>query len=403
MTSRILGPLQERGFLLFIIGHFLSFTGSWIQTTALHWLIYSMRFSTADLGLFVFLTSFPSIFVTLIAGFIIDQLSRKKLLQVLILFSMVPPLLIFFIVYFEKQTFELLLLLSFFSSVFSSIDMPLRQVFISEIVSSKYLTQALSLQAFSFNSARMLGPALAGFIIDHIALSFCFLVNFFSFIPLFLFTFFIKYATSFKRSTGKFELREEVLRFLSFLKKEKKIPVILLLISSFTFLATSVLILLPLLTLQVLRGSAKDFALLSSATGVGALVGALTGFFRRERLTDMGQLMLAHIFWIFGMIGLIFGDSFPIYFMSMFFVGMSFTNFYPVANGLLQKHTPQELRGKVMSLFSVAFLGMAPLGQMFVGFLAEYISIKVLLLILVVVFTIINTIILRSLSKAYGH
>ncbi|MCS7150560.1 MAG: MFS transporter [Caldimicrobium sp.] len=399
MKGEILGPLQYRDFTLFIIGHFISFTGSWIQTTALHWLIYNLRHSTVDLGFFVFVTSFPGIFMTLLAGIFIDRFNRKNLMQLIMILSLIPPLFMFILIHFNKQTFGLLIILALFSSIFSSIDMPLRQVFISELVPIKFLTQALSLQAFSFNSARMLGPIMAGLIISHISIDLCFLINFLSFLPLLIFTYFIRYKSSLVKKTKELSIINEFLNFWHFLKIKRKISILLILISTFTFFATSVIILLPMLTLKILGGSASDFALLSSGVGIGALAGALTSFFRRELFSDLSQLVMAHVLWFLGVMGLVFSNSFPIYYIGMLLIGMSFTNFYPVVNGLLQRETPSELRGKVMSLFSIAFLGMAPLGQTTISLLAEVIVVKDLLLIIGLFLIIMNLLILRSLVQ----
>ncbi|MFN3406889.1 MAG: MFS transporter, partial [Caldimicrobium sp.] len=177
----ILGPLTLKNFQFFLLGHFISFTGSWIQTTALHWLIYKIRNSTADLGLFVFLTSFPTIFLTLLSGFLIDRFDKKRFLQVLLFFALFPPLIMMILVSWGYYNFWTFLILTFLSSGIAAIDMPLRQVFISEIVPSFYLTKALSLQAISFNSARMLGPALAGYLLQHFSTAYCFFLNALSF------------------------------------------------------------------------------------------------------------------------------------------------------------------------------------------------------------------------------
>ncbi|MFN3921881.1 MAG: MFS transporter, partial [Caldimicrobium sp.] len=136
------GPLSIENFRFFILGHFLSFTGSWIQTTALHWLIYNFRHSTSDLGLFIFLTTFPSIFITLFSGFLIDRFNKKSFLKLLLCLSIFPPLFMGLLVYLGYFNFWIFLFLSFLGTVFASIDMPLRQVFISEIVPPLYLTKA---------------------------------------------------------------------------------------------------------------------------------------------------------------------------------------------------------------------------------------------------------------------
>uniref|UniRef100_A0A832GND9 MFS transporter n=1 Tax=Caldimicrobium thiodismutans TaxID=1653476 RepID=A0A832GND9_9BACT len=399
MFTKFEGPLHYRDFRLFIIGHFLSFTGSWVQTTALHWIIYGLNKSSSELGLYSFITTFPSIFATLIAGFLIDRFPRKKLLQTLLTLALFPPLFLFLLVHHHLYNFWVLAFIGLFSSLLASMDMPLRQVFISELVPTRYLTQALSLQAFSFNSARMLGPIIAGLIMSYYSLSLCFFINFLSFLPLLLFTYFINPRFIMPKSRVNRKLNEEFLNLINFLRKRGEILLILTIVATFTFFATSVIILLPMLTLEILKGNAKEFAFLSSGVGIGAILGALTVFLKREPFHEINQLIKAHVLWFLGVLGLIFAKTFPICFISVMLIGMAFTNFYPVANGLLQKMTVSEVRGKVMSLFSVAFLGMAPFGQLFVGLSAEKLPLPLLLTLLIVFFLPTNLYILLILRR----
>lgn len=399
MFTKFESPLHYRDFRFFIIGHFLSFTGSWVQTTALHWIIYGLNKSSSELGLYSFITTFPSIFATLIAGFLIDRFSRKKLLQILLTLALFPPLFLFLLVHHHLYNFWILAFFGLFSSLLASMDMPLRQVFISELVPTRYLTQALSLQAFSFNSARMLGPMIAGLVMSYYSLSLCFFINFLSFLPLLIFTHFIKPRFIIQKSRENKKINKEISIFKDFLKKNKEILLIIIIVATFTFFATSIIILLPMLTLKILKGGAKDFALLSSGVGIGAILGALSVFLKREPFHEINQLIKAHILWFLGVIGLIFAKTFPIYYISVMLIGMAFTNFYPIANGLLQKMTVSEFRGKVMSLFSVAFLGMAPFGQLFVGFLAEKLFLPLFFILLIVFFLPTNLYILLILRK----
>lgn len=396
--SYILGPLKIKDFRLFILGHFISFTGTWIQNTALHWIIYSHNKSTSELGFFTFITTFPSVLITLFSGILIDRVDRKKLLQLLLFMALFPPLIMGFLVYKEYFNFWVFAILGFLAASLSSIDMPLRQVFISEIVPPLYLTRALSLQALSFNSARMLGPTLAGLIMAFFHMSLCFFLNFLSFIPLLFFIFFIK-ASERKELILQEKVFQEIREFLRFLKINFLILQIIFVTAVFTFFGVSIIILIPMLTTKVLLGEGKDFAFLSSGLGIGAILGALSIFFRRDTTSKLFQIIVAHLLWGIGVIGLILGKSFLSLFLSLFIIGSSYTNFYPVVNSFLQFNTPYHHKGKVMSLFSVAFLGIAPLGQMFTGFMVEKINYKIWLMIVFVLVLAINLNVLKRTKK----
>lgn len=397
------GPLSIKNFRLFILGHFLSFTGSWIQTTALHWLIYNFRQSTSDLGFFVFLTTFPTIFITFFSGFLIDRFNKKRFLKLLLSLSILPPFFMGILIHWGYFNFWIFSLLSFFSTVLASIDMPLRQVFISEIVPPIYLTKALSLQALSFNLARILGPAIAGYLMYKFPLMLCFFLNALSFLPLLIFLKFIKPIIKKEKSLEKIHLITEVKNFFQFLKKDKKIILILIILANFTFFATSIIILLPMFVDKVLHSSAKDFAYLSSGIGIGAILGALSVYLFKELRRKVYYLYIAHLFWILGMLCFILGKSFKLFYLGVLLVGFSFTNFFPVVNAYLQERTPLEFRGKVMSLFSIAFLSMAPLGQSIMGFLAGFLPYKILLLIMITSLALLNSIfLLKFLSPPFN-
>lgn len=395
------GPLRIRAFCLFILGHFISFTGTWIQNTALQWLIYTQNKSTSQLGLFTFLTTFPGIFITLLSGILIDRIERKKLLQILLFLALFPPLFMGLLIHQEYFNFWVFVLLAFLANSLSSIDMPLRQVFISEIVPPLYLTKALSLQALSFNSARMLGPTISGFVMTFFHISLCFFLNFFSFIPLLFFTFFIKTTQKEKLLYQKTKFSQEISEFLFFLRQNLYLIKILLITAVFTFFGVSIIILLPMLTTEVLKGSGKDYAFLSSGLGIGAILGALSVFLRREIQSKTFQLLLAHFLWGIGSLGLIFGKNFFLLFLSVLMIGSSYTNFYPVVNSFLQENTPFQYRGKMMSLFSIAFLGTAPFGQMFTGFMVEFLNYKLWLFFIVGMVFMINVIFLRGVKESF--
>ncbi|RKX62629.1 MAG: MFS transporter, partial [Thermodesulfobacteriota bacterium] len=184
-------PLKIKNFRLFIIGHFLSFTGSWVQNIAQIWLVYELTWSSLYLGIFSFFSSFPTLFLTFIAGIFIDLFDRKKTLSIIAFLSIFPPLILGFLTQLKLVTFWHITFLAFLSGCLTALDTPLRQVFISEIVPIKFLTKAISFQSLSFNTARVLGPFLAGLIISYRNLYECFYLNALSFIPfLFFLTFF---------------------------------------------------------------------------------------------------------------------------------------------------------------------------------------------------------------------
>ncbi|MFN4220589.1 MAG: MFS transporter, partial [bacterium] len=229
----------------------------------------------------------------------------------------------------------------------------------------------------------------------------CFFLNALSFLPMLFFLSFINPISKKEKNIRKISIFKEIVIFFQFLKNEKKIIYVLILLANFTFFATSIIILLPMLVDKFLHRSAKDFAYLSSGIGLGAILGALLVFLLKEPKRKVYYLYLAHIFWTLGILSFILGNNFKVFYFGALLVGLSFTNFYPIVNAYLQESTPLEYRGKIMSLFSMAFLSMAPLGQSFTGFLAEFMSYKVLLIFMIGFLILFDSILLQKiLSKA---
>lgn len=395
-------PLSLRPFQFFIIGHFLSFTGSWMHTTAQNWLVYELTGSSFYLGLLSFFSSSPIVLFGLIAGFLIDKFNRKKFLILITFLSIFPPLILGFLVQKAWVSFWQIAFLAFLLNSFSSIDMPLRQVFISEIVPLKLLTQALSVQAFSFNLARMLGPALAGFIISYYSLYVCFYLNALSFLPFLLFLiFFIQPQTSEVKelSSQTLNLKKEVKEIILFLKNNLTLLAVLLSVSNFTFFGISTLILLPVIVHQLYGGEAKEFGILSSFIGLGAILGSLYVFIKKEISQKLEHLFKALLLMGFSMVGLVFCPFWSLTLFLSLLIGFSFTNFFPIANSYLQENTPSQLRGRIMSLFTISFMGVTPLGNFLIGFLAEYLSLKTLLLFYFVLLLSFQLLIFKTLTK----
>jgi len=389
-------PLKIKNFKFFIIGHFISFTGSWVQSTAQIWLVYELTWSALYLGIFNFLSSFPTIILTFISGVLIDLFDRRKMLSIIAFFSIFPPLILGILTQFKLITFWQVTFLAFLSGCFSAIDTPLRQVFISEIVPMRFLTKALSFQALSFHTARMLGPFFAGVIISYGTLYQCFYINALSFIPFFIFlTFFIKTQKQVEiKKIGREEIKRSYKEVYNFLKKEKKILNVIFSVANFTVFGAAAMILLPIIVHKIYGKGGKEFAFLSSVLGLGAIFGASSVIFRKPISDQIKHLFKTTIILSLGLLGLNLIKNWYFTLIFCFIIGFSFTNFFPVANSYLQENTPDHLRGRIISLFTLAFLGMHPVGSFIAGFLANKIGVHATLSLYITLLLFLNTFLL---------
>lgn len=388
-------PLKIKNFRFFIVGHFISFTGTWMQNTAQIWLVYEMTLSAFYLGIFNFLNSFPTFILTLISGILTDLLNRKKMLSIITFLSIIPPLILGFLTQFNLINFWYVTFLAGLSNCLSALDVPLRNVFISEIVPIKFLTQAISFQSISFHTARLLGPFLTGLIVSYRNLYECFYLNALSFIFFFIFlVFFIKEETPKKtlRDKGK-SIKESIKEVYEFIKKEKdkSIMTVILSSASFTLFGASVTVALPVIVHKFYGGESKEYAFLSSILGLGAVFGAFTVIFRKIVEDKIKHLFKASLALALGLLGLSFIKNWYFTLICCFGIGFSFTNFFPIANSYLQENTPDYLRGRIISLFILVFSGINPLGNLIAGFLTDKISLQLVLLFYSIILASVNS------------
>jgi len=393
--------LKNRNFIFFLIGHFISFTGTWIQNVAQNWLVYKLTNSSFYLGFFTFLASSPTIFLGFISGYFIDRFNRRKLLALIVILASIPPLIIGILTQKGIITFWEIAFLAVLMGCFSAMDIPLRQVFISEIVEMRHLTKAISFQSLSFNIARMVGPAIAGMVITNVGLYMCFYLNSLSFLPFFvLLMWFIKPEKTFLNlRSERVKFRQSFKESYVFLKKNRKILFVLLSVACFTFFGISFIVLLPVIVKKMYGGGAKEFSFLSSAIGTGAIFGSLSVIFKRDIKNKPFHLLKASGILSTGIIGLVFNTYWKLLLLFCILIGFSFTNFFPIANSYIQENTPDYLRGRIISFFSFSFLGIYPVGNFLVGILAEKINIKEIAVLYIFLLLCFNTYFFKKINK----
>ncbi len=380
--------------------------GSWVQNTAVYWLVYVNTGSSAKLGLFSLLTTMPGVIFTFFAGTIIDRQGRWRLFRLILSLSILPPLSL--AIFFSLFGFNLYFLafLILIGQILSAVDMPLRQVCISSIVPPRYLTQALSFQALSFHTSRILGSYLGGYTMALFSPVVNFWLNALSYLPFIIFLKWIKPENTEFCITEKRSLKKDLFELYKFLKHAKLAYFLILQVAVFSFLGVSFPIVLPRLTIEAFSGSAIDYGLLSSILGCGAMLGALSlGLRSSESQRVCKKVWLTQLLFSLSLILIALSQNKWLTLLAILLMGFSFTNFFPLINSSLQRLTPDVLRGRVMSLFTFAFTGTVPIGQLFSGFLVDILGIKVLSFALSLSIMFISSLFylkMQSLEKGCG-
>jgi MFS family permease len=366
--------LVHRNYRLFLLGQGVSLIGTWMQQVAMSWLLYRLTASPILLGVMSFSSQIPNLILSPIAGVAADRWNRHRALLVTQSLSMIQAILVLVVSRSGSDVVWPMIGLGLFLGIVNSFDVPIRQSFLIEMVPDReYLGNAIALNSSIVNGARLLGPSLAGLVIAAWGESMCFLLNALSYLAVLLALLAMRnLAVQPAPEEGNFfvRLKEGFVYAFGF----APLRAILLLLALVSFLSTSISVLMPVYTKEILKGGASTQGLLMSAMGVGALMAALY-LASRKSVLGLGRIIfLAAAFYGVGQIAFSFADLLWISVPILIFNGFCMMLQMASSNTLIQTIVESDKRGRVMSLYSMAFLGVAPLGSLAGGMLAAKIG-----------------------------
>jgi MFS family permease len=364
-----LRALRHRNFQLFFSGQLISLIGTWMQTVAQAWLVYRMTDSALLLGSVGFASQFPVFLVAPLGGITADRVNRQRLVIAtqtasLILAGILAALTLLHLVH-VWHIFVLAALLG----VVNAFDIPGRQSFLVDMVGKEDLMNAIALNSSMFNGARVIGPAIAGILVAKIGEGWCFAANSISYIAVIVGLLLMRVHCAPRIS--KQSPIEDIIEGFRWVNHTKVIRALLLLLGLVSLVGMPYTVLMPVFADKILHGGARGLGILMGATGVGALFGALT-LAAKTGVKGLGR-------WVAFACGS-FGVSLFLFSFSRFFwlsvalllpAGYSMMLQMACSNTLVQTMVPDQLRGRVMSVYSMMFMGMAPFGAFFGGALAH--------------------------------
>jgi MFS family permease len=372
---------RHRNFRLYFGGQSISLVGTWVQQIALGWTIYQLTHSSLLLGLVSFAGQLPLFLVTPFAGVLVDRWNRHRTLIVTQSLSMLQAFALALVVSTHLLQVWNLIALNLLAGIILAIDLPTRQSFIVDMVGSgRDLPNAVALNSFVITGGRMLGPAIAGLLLTIVSPAVCFFINAISYMPVvaaLLAMRIKKNAPHTVHSSALNELVEGVRYAMGF----PPIRAVLFLVALISLLGMPYAVLMPIFAAEVLHGGAHTLGLLMSAPGIGALFGTLY-LASRKSIRGAGIRVAAGAL-IFGggliVAGLSHGLIVALF--ALFFVGLGMIVQLAISNTLLQTIVDDDKRGRVMSLYTMAFMGMAPFGSILGGALANHIGVQTTFLI----------------------
>jgi MFS family permease len=372
-VSLMFRALRHRNFQLFFGGQLISLIGTWMHNVALAWLVYRLTGSAVLLGILGFATQFPIFLFAPFGGTVADRWNRRT---VVIATQTVSMLLAFGIAALTfahiVKIWELILVAALFGLV-NAFDIPARQAFLMDMVGRDDLMNAIALNSSMFNGARVVGPAVAGILVAWIGEGWCFLANAISYIAVIVGLLLMKIAAR-QLQKVKASPFEHIAEGFRFIRQSAPILAILLLLACMSLFGLSYSTLMPIFADQILHGGARGFGILMGAAGFGALCGALT-LAMRVGVRGLGR-WIAIACAMFGCALIAFSIS-RIFWLSVLLlipVGYAVMLQTSASNTLLQTMAPDKMRGRVLAVYSMMFMGMAPLGSLIAGWVAKRIG-----------------------------
>lgn len=366
----ILRAFRYRNYRLFFLGQGISLIGTWMQTIALSWLVYKLTGSAFLLGLVFFAGQIPTFILAPFAGVLADCINRRRILVITQTLAMVQAFLLAFLFFFYAIKVWQIMMLSTFLGLVNAFDIPARQAFVVDMVEKKEdLGNAIALNSLMFNSARLIGPSIAGILIAALGEGMCFLLNGLSFIAVIFALLLMRIPDKKARQRGNNVLAGLKEGFL-YTFGSAPIRYALLLLSLVSILGLSYAVLMPVFVKDILGGGAVLLGLMMGATGVGALLGAIYLASRKEVREFAAIIPVSTVIFSLGIIAFSFSRSLWFSLLSMMTVGFGLIVQIASINTVIQDLTEDDKRGRVMSFFAMAFMGMSPFGSLLAGALA---------------------------------
>ena len=368
-----LPALKVRNFQLFFAGQLISLIGTWMDNVAEAWLIYRLTGSSLKLGTVGFCGQIPVFLFAPLGGIVADRYNRHKIIIATQATSMVLAGILAVLTLTNRVQVWHVFLLAALMGVVNAFDIPARQAFLSDMVGRENLMNAIALNSSMFNGARIVGPAVAGLLVASIGEGWCFGANSLSYIAVIAGLLMMKLQYTARVPSGKSPMQDIVEGF-QFVKEAVPIRTLLLLLGLVSLVGMPYSVLMPIFADKILHGGARGLGILMGATGVGALAGALTLALKKG---------LKGISRIISLCALGFGTSLIVFSFSRWFwlsalllvpVGYSMMVQMASSNTLLQSMSPDRLRGRVLAVYSMMFMGMAPFGALFAGAVADRIG-----------------------------
>ncbi|WP_439698570.1 MFS transporter [Mucilaginibacter sp. AW1-7] len=375
MNINTFNAFRSRNYRLYFTGQSISLVGTWMQKTAVSWVIYSQTHSKFLLGVTLFASLFPSFLFSFLGGVVSDRYDRYKLLLFTQAGSMVQAILLTALVFFGRYVIWEIIGLSALLGIINAFDVPARQSLVYEMVDDKAdLPNALALNSSMVNLSRLVGPGIAGLVLEKFGDVVCFGANAASFIAVIASILLMKLPQS-KPKVHAHNIYFELKEGFSYIKNTPSIKFVLVILALISLMVLPFNTLIPVYAKDIFKGTASTFGIIDSLIGLGAFSGAL--FLASLKVGGDLKKILAISTLIFGG-GLALFSHMPNYYIALLFAaitGFGMMAQITISNTLIQTTVDPTMRGRVISFYAMAFFGMQPLGGLLVGAISQKIGV----------------------------
>lgn len=370
--SKLLNCLQKqfpafkyRNYRLYFLGQLISYSGSWLHGIAYGWLVYQLTHSAFWLGAISALSASPVLIFSLFGGFLVDKLNRRKVLIFTQSVSLILAATLGILVVTNTITLPLLMLITVLSGITDSLDGPASQSFLVDIVGKNELASAIGLNSAIFNTGRIIGPALAGFLIALAGVGNIFFINALSFLGILISLYLIKVNPLIKpRKENPFRAIKEGITYAS---SHPSLSLLLLTAGIGAILCFSQATMMPVLVEKVFSGGSQTLGFLLSATGAGALVGSLIISSRYKKAKAKKFIMSGSAIFMAATFAFSFTANIYLASIFLFFAGLGLTIQFSSVYTTMQRLVHEDFRGRVSSIYTLMFIGLSPIGNLFIG------------------------------------
>jgi len=367
---KIFPALKSRNYRLYFFGQLISLIGTWLQIVAQGWLVLKLTNSAFLIGLVAAVATLPTLLFSLFGGILVDRLPKRKILLFTQSASMILAFILGILTVINIINIWEILFLAFLLGVVTAIDTPARQAFAVEMVGKEDLPSAISLNSGIFNSARVIGPSVAGFLIAVIGVGGAFLINALSYIAVIIALLNMRVANvTHKTHPNPFLAIKEG---ISYTAKHPIIKTLLIFAGVTSIFGWSYTTIFPYIAAHTFGVGAAGLGYLYAATGMGALLASFIVSIFAKKINTITFILGGNSLFAAGIILFSFTSNIFIAFPLLFLAGFGLLSQFSMMNTTIQTLVKDKYRGRVMSIYTIMFLGLAPLGNLQIGYISEH-------------------------------